>query len=105
MKISTSAGKGTLRLSRSGGPGGGLRIGRGKRAYPPGAPCPHSLGGRFQSLHAEDAAQALDVLENNQSHVDVLFTDLRMRDGMSGLELARVAKRKDPDLRVVITSG
>jgi DNA-binding LytR/AlgR family response regulator len=56
-------------------------------------------------LHAEDAAQALDVLENNQSHVDVLFTDLRMRDGMSGLELARVAKRKDPDLRVVITSG
>ena len=59
----------------------------------------------FKTLHAEDAAQALDVLENNQSHVDVLFTDLRMRDGMSGLELARVAKRKDPDLRVVITSG
>jgi hypothetical protein len=24
---------------------------------------------------------------------------------MSGLELARVAKRKDPDLRVIITSG
>ena len=45
------------------------------------------------------------MLENNQSHVDVLFTDLRMRDGMSGLELARVAKLKDPDLRVVITSG
>jgi CheY-like chemotaxis protein len=59
----------------------------------------------FKTLHAEDAAQALDVLENNQSHVDVLFTDLRMRDGMSGLELARVAKLRDPDLRVVITSG
>ena len=35
----------------------------------------------------------------------MLFTDIRMPGAMSGLDLARVAKRKWPALRVIVTSG
>lgn len=59
----------------------------------------------FETLAAQNAAQALDVLDDNVDHIDVLFTDVRMPGGMNGLELAQVAKRKWPDLRVIVTSG
>jgi DNA-binding NtrC family response regulator len=58
----------------------------------------------FETMEAGDAAQALEVLNNSEHKIDVLFTDLRM-PGMTGLELALVAKRKHPQLRVIVTSG
>ena len=58
----------------------------------------------FETKEAGDAAQALEVLNNSEHKIDVLFTDLRM-PGMTGLELALVAKRKHPQLRVIVTSG
>lgn len=59
----------------------------------------------FDTISAADADQALHVLTHDQKNVDVLFTDVRMPGAMSGLDLARVAKRNWPDLRVVLTSG
>ena len=59
----------------------------------------------FDTIAAADAGQALHVLTQEASTVDVLFTDVRMPGAMSGLELARVAKRNWPDLRVIVTSG
>jgi DNA-binding NtrC family response regulator len=59
----------------------------------------------FNTIATADANQALHVLTREADSVDVLFTDVRMPGGMSGLELARVAKRKWPDLRVIVTSG
>ena len=59
----------------------------------------------FETIAAADADQALHVLTHDFSTVDVLFTDVRMPGAMSGLELARVAKRNWPDLRVIVTSG
>jgi CheY-like chemotaxis protein len=58
----------------------------------------------FETLEAGDAAQALEALNNSEHKIDVLFTDLRM-PGMNGLELARIAKRQHPQLRVIVTSG
>ena len=58
----------------------------------------------FETLEAGDAAQALEALNKSEHKIDVLFTDLRM-PGMNGLELAHVAKRKHPQLRVIVTSG
>jgi CheY-like chemotaxis protein len=59
----------------------------------------------FDTIAAADANQALRVLTHDVNNVDVLFTDVRMPGAMSGLELARVAKRNWPALRVIVTSG
>jgi CheY-like chemotaxis protein len=59
----------------------------------------------FDTIATADANQALHVLTHEADHVDVLFTDVRMPGGMNGLELARVARRNWPDLRVIVTSG
>jgi CheY-like chemotaxis protein len=53
-------------------------------------------------LEAEDAAQALNVLESQP--VDLMITDIRL-PGMSGVELAATARRRRPELRVVFASG
>jgi len=58
----------------------------------------------FETIEAGDAAQALDVLRGS-GRIDVLFTDVRMPGRMNGFELALVAQRKWPKLRVIITSA
>jgi CheY-like chemotaxis protein len=59
----------------------------------------------FDTAEASNAAQALELLKNPEEDIDVLFTDVRMPGGMDGLELASVAKRKRPQLVVIVTSG
>jgi CheY-like chemotaxis protein len=51
---------------------------------------------------ASDADEALSVLENQP--VDVLFSDVVM-PGKSGIELARIARKRDPSLPVLLASG
>jgi CheY-like chemotaxis protein len=52
---------------------------------------------------AYNGHQALTLLQAHPE-IEVLFADVRM-PGMSGPELARVAQRLRPDLRIVLTSG
>jgi CheY-like chemotaxis protein len=59
----------------------------------------------FDTAEASNAAQALELLKNPDEAIDVLFTDVRMPGSMDGLELASVAKRKRPQLVVIVTSG
>lgn len=54
-------------------------------------------------LDAYNAQQAL-VLLKAHPEIRVLFADVRM-PGLSGPELAQVARRLRPDLKVVLTSG
>ena len=54
-------------------------------------------------VHAVDSARAALDLIGNQTF-DVLLTDVRM-PGMSGLDLARAARRLQPRVRVVLASG
>src|SRR5215213_612293 len=62
----------------------------------------------FQELGCEvfDAYNGYDALTILEAHpeIQVLFADVRM-PGMSGPELAQVARRLRPDLRIVLTSG
>ena len=58
----------------------------------------------YHTREAENGAAALDVLDR-QPDVDLLFTDVVMPQGMSGLELAQQAVRRRPDLKVLLTSG
>ncbi len=62
----------------------------------------HSLG--YSVLEAPDGPSGLDLLKQDPG-VDILFTDLVLPKGMSGVELARQARTLKPDLKVLLTSG
>lgn len=51
---------------------------------------------------AEDSPGAIGILEKEK--IQILVTDIRM-PGMTGLELAEFAKKRNPDIHVVILSG
>jgi CheY-like chemotaxis protein len=57
----------------------------------------------FEVREATGAPAALDLLAGGEA-VDVLLTDIKM-PGMTGLELARRARERRPDLRVLFMSG
>jgi CheY-like chemotaxis protein len=61
-----------------------------------------SLG--YDVLTAPDAPAALEILQRDR-HIDVLFTDVVMPKGMTGLDLARQARELRPELRVLLASG
>src|SRR3954466_269201 len=54
----------------------------------------------FDAYNGHGALQLLEA----RPEIQVLFADVRM-PGMSGPELAQVARRLRPDLKVVLTSG
>jgi len=71
-------------------------------------PIPTTAVQLFQELGCEvfdsyNGQSALKILEAHPD-IQVLFADIRM-PGMSGPELAQVARRLKPDLKIVLTSG
>ncbi|MCT7378326.1 ATP-binding protein [Chelativorans salis] len=61
-----------------------------------------SLG--YQVVSASNGPEALEALKQGRTF-DLLFTDVIMPGGMSGLQLAEQAKYICPDLPVLLTSG
>jgi CheY-like chemotaxis protein len=61
-----------------------------------------SLG--YRIVAASDGIEALEILKANPDF-DLLFTDMMMPRGMSGLEVANRAHSLYPDLPVLFTSG
>lgn len=57
-----------------------------------------------QVLVARNAAEALALL-NAGYPIDLVFTDIGLADGMSGLELAEQATSSFPTLKVLLTTG
>jgi CheY-like chemotaxis protein len=58
----------------------------------------------YRVFHALDGSAALDVIQRDQS-IDLLFTDVALPNRMSGIDLARAARARRPDLKVLLTSG
>lgn len=58
----------------------------------------------YRVLSARDGPEALSVLEKNPG-IELVFSDLVMPQGMSGLELVREARRMRPELKILLTSG
>jgi PAS domain S-box-containing protein len=61
-----------------------------------------SLG--YKVISAVDGKEALQTL-GAAPHVDLLFTDVVMPGGVNGWELAGLARKERPELRVLLTSG
>jgi len=58
----------------------------------------------YATVHASDAAAALRSLQRD-ADIDVLFSDVMMPNGMSGLELAREVRRRYPSIKIILASG
>jgi len=58
----------------------------------------------YTVLEAETGARALDVLRSGRP-IDLLFTDVVMPGGMSGIDLAKKIADERPGLKVLFTSG
>lgn len=57
-----------------------------------------------RALAASDALSALDLLERH-ADVGLLFADLVLGSGMDGMALAVEARRRRPELKVLLTTG
>jgi CheY-like chemotaxis protein len=58
----------------------------------------------YQVTCATNAAEALEVLQSG-AEIELLFTDVVMPGGVSGVSLARTARELNPRIAVLLTSG
>jgi two-component system NtrC family sensor kinase len=59
----------------------------------------------LEVIVAEDAPEALKVLEEIGTTLDAVVTDVVMPRGMSGIDLARAVRKRWPDLVLIVTTG
>jgi PAS domain S-box-containing protein len=59
----------------------------------------------YQVLEAANGNQALAVWREHQEKIDLLFTDMVMPEGLTGLELAERLVTEKPSLKIIISSG
>jgi PAS domain S-box-containing protein len=59
----------------------------------------------YRVLEAADGPDALALWERHRAEIDLLFTDMVMPQGMTGIELAERLRGEKPALEVIVTSG
>lgn len=59
----------------------------------------------YQVLHASNGPAAIEVWQQCSNPVDLLLTDMVMPNGMSGGELAKELIKRNPNLKIIYTSG
>jgi DNA-binding NtrC family response regulator len=59
----------------------------------------------FDVIECESAEAAELVLERHPENLVLLMTDVNLAGNMNGAELAHVAKKHNPELDVIVTSG
>ncbi|MFC3608391.1 response regulator [Stutzerimonas tarimensis] len=58
----------------------------------------------YQVLEAESSTRAFEILAT-KPHLDLLVTDFRLPDGVTGVMIAEPALKLRPDLKVIFISG
>ena len=59
----------------------------------------------YEVVEVSNGREALNELADTDGEFDLLFTDIVMPGGLSGLQLAEMARARYPALRVLLTSG
>ena len=59
----------------------------------------------YEILEASNGVEAMRVWEHHGSRVNLIFTDMVMPGGFTGLDVAQRMRQVRPDLKVVISSG
>jgi signal transduction histidine kinase/CheY-like chemotaxis protein/HAMP domain-containing protein len=59
----------------------------------------------YRILEAASGREALQIWGTHRSQVDLLLTDMKMPEGISGMQLAEKMIAEQPHLRVIFTSG
>jgi two-component system, cell cycle response regulator CpdR len=59
----------------------------------------------FDVIECESAEAAELVLRRSAGGLDLMLTDVNLAGDMNGVELAHIAKRCNPELDVIVTSG
>jgi len=59
----------------------------------------------YRILEANSGREALQVWGKYRAEIDLLLTDMKMPEGISGMELAEKMVAEQPALRVIFTSG
>ncbi len=59
----------------------------------------------YRILEAGSGREALQVWSEHRTQIDLLLTDMKMPEGISGLDLAEKMILEQPTLRVIFTSG
>jgi CheY-like chemotaxis protein len=62
----------------------------------------HSIG--YEVLTASNGKDAIEILKRT-ADIDLLFTDVIMPSGMSGIELARLTQKLHPAIKILLASG
>jgi two-component system, cell cycle sensor histidine kinase and response regulator CckA len=57
----------------------------------------------YRVIETYDAPSAVRILE--ETKVDLIFSDIVMPGGMSGIDLALLIRERWPDIKVLLTSG
>jgi DNA-binding NtrC family response regulator len=59
----------------------------------------------FNVIAAASGPEGLAVLDDHARTIDVAIIDIRLPGRLDGIAVAREAKRQNPNLRVIFTSG
>jgi len=59
----------------------------------------------YRILEAGSGREAIHIWQQNRDEIDLLLTDMKMPEGISGLELAEHMLAEQPGLRIIFTSG
>jgi nitrogen-specific signal transduction histidine kinase/ActR/RegA family two-component response regulator len=59
----------------------------------------------YRVLSAPNGSKATELWTQHSEEIDLLFTDMRMPGGITGLQLAESFRETKPSLKVIITSG
>ncbi len=59
----------------------------------------------YRAIAVGNGAAALELLEDESRQIDLLFSDIVMPGGTSGIDLLRHARERRPQIKVLLTSG
>jgi CheY-like chemotaxis protein len=59
----------------------------------------------YRVLEADSSSKALDVWNQQGEKIDLLLTDMVLPPGISGMELAKRLRDRQPRLKVIFTTG